>query len=55
MAAIPSIRRLPVSMNKQHTDNRKIMPYVTLHMTFVVSALLLDLLDQISFASDREK
>jgi uncharacterized protein (TIGR00645 family) len=55
IVAISSIHLLRVFMNAQHTENDKILWYVILHMTFVVSALLLGLLDRISFASHREK
>ena len=54
IVAISSIHLLRVFMNAQQIDNKKIMWYVILHMTFVVSALLLGVLDKISFASHRE-
>jgi uncharacterized protein (TIGR00645 family) len=54
IVAISSIHLLRVFMNAPQIDNTKIMWYVILHMTFVVSALLLGLLDRISFASHRE-
>ena len=41
-------------MNAQQTDNDKILWYVILHLTFVVSALLLGVLDRIAFAEHRE-
>jgi uncharacterized protein (TIGR00645 family) len=55
IVAISSIHLLRVFMNAQQTENDKILWYVILHLTFVVSALLLGLLDRISFASHREK
>jgi uncharacterized protein (TIGR00645 family) len=54
IVAISSIHLLRVFMNAQHTDNDKILWYVILHMTFVVSALLLGVLDRIAFAQHRE-
>ena len=51
---ISSIHLLRIFMNAQQTENDKIFWYVILHMTFVVSALLLGVLDKISFASHRE-
>ena len=41
-------------MNAQQTDNDKILWYVILHLTFVVSALLLGVLDRIAFAKHRD-
>ncbi len=40
-------------MQAEATDNDKIMWYVILHMTFVFSAVLLGVLDKMSFASHR--
>jgi uncharacterized protein (TIGR00645 family) len=54
IVAISSIHLLRVFMNAQHTDNDKILWYVILHLTFVVSALLLGVLDRIAFAQHRE-
>jgi uncharacterized protein (TIGR00645 family) len=54
IVAISSIHLLRVFMNAHQTDNDKIMWYVILHMTFVVSALLLGVLDRVSFASHRD-
>jgi uncharacterized protein (TIGR00645 family) len=42
-------------MNALHTPNDKIMWYVILHLTFVVSAVLLGVLDKISFAAHRKE
>ena len=53
IVAISSIHLLRVFMNAQQTDNDKIMWYVTLYLTFVVSALLVGVLDRIAFASHR--
>src|SRR5262245_19929037 len=54
IVAISSIHLLRVFMNAQHTDNDKILWYVILHLTFVVSALLLGVLDRIAFAKHRD-
>ncbi len=53
IVAISSIHLLRVFMNAQQVDNQKIMWYVILHMTFVLSALLLGVLDRIAFAGHR--
>lgn len=55
IVAISSIHLLRIFMKAQDTDNDKIMWYVILHLTFVVSALLLGVLDRISFADHRAK
>jgi uncharacterized protein (TIGR00645 family) len=54
IVAISSIHLLRVFMNAQQTDNDKILWYVVLHLTFVVSAVLLGVLDRMSFAAHRE-
>jgi uncharacterized protein (TIGR00645 family) len=41
-------------MDVQDTPNDKIIWYVVLHLTFVVSALLLGVLDRIAFADHRD-
>jgi uncharacterized protein (TIGR00645 family) len=41
-------------MNAQQVPNDKILWYVVLHLTFVVSALLLGVLDRIAFAGQRK-
>jgi len=53
IVAISSIHLLRVFMNAEQTANDKIMWYVILHLTFVVSAVLLGVLDRISFAKHR--
>jgi uncharacterized protein (TIGR00645 family) len=55
IVAISSIHLLRVFMNAQQTDNDKILWYVILHLTFVVSAVLLGVLDRIAFAAHREE
>ena len=54
IVAISSIHLLKVFMNAEQTANDKIMWYIILHMTFVVSAVLLGVLDHIAFASHRK-
>jgi uncharacterized protein (TIGR00645 family) len=54
IVAISSIHLLRIFMNAQDTPNDKIVWYVVLHLTFVVSAVLLGVLDRIAFASHRD-
>lgn len=54
IVAISSIHLLRIFMQAQHIDNSKIMWYALLHLTFVVSALLLGVLDKMSFAKHRD-
>ena len=54
IVAISSIHLLRIFMKAQDTENDKIMWYVILHMTFVLSAVLLGVLDKMSFASHRD-
>ncbi|MBM4218326.1 MAG: hypothetical protein FJ171_01560 [Gammaproteobacteria bacterium] len=42
-------------MDAQQIANDKILWYVVLHLTFVVSAVLLGVLDKISFAAHRKE
>ena len=53
IVAISSIHLLRVFMKVEETDNDKIMWYVLVHLTFVVSAVLLGILDKMSFAKHR--
>ena len=53
IVAISSIHLLRVFMQAENTDNDKIMWYIILHMTFVLSAVLLGVLDKMSFAKHR--
>jgi uncharacterized protein (TIGR00645 family) len=55
IVAISSIHLLRVFMEAQSIDNEKIKWYVILHLTFVVSALLLGVLDRIAFATHRDE
>ena len=54
IVAISSIHLLRVFMKAESTDNDKIMWYVILHLTFVISAVLLGVLDRMSFSAHRE-
>jgi len=54
IVAISSIHLLKVFMDVKTIPNDKILWYVVLHMTFVLSALLLGLLDRLSFAGKRD-
>jgi uncharacterized protein (TIGR00645 family) len=54
IVAISSIHLLKVFMDVKTISNDKILWYVVLHMTFVVSALLLGVLDRMSFAEKRK-
>jgi uncharacterized protein (TIGR00645 family) len=54
IVAISSIHLLRIFMQAQDIDNGKIKWYVILHLTFVVSAVLLGVLDKMSFAKHRE-
>jgi uncharacterized protein (TIGR00645 family) len=54
IVAISSIHLLRAFMNVQQLPDDKLMWYVIIHLTFVVSALLMGVLDKISFASHRD-
>jgi uncharacterized protein (TIGR00645 family) len=54
IVAISSIHLLRIFMNAEGTPNDKILWYVVLHLTFVVSAVLLGVLDRMAFASHRD-
>jgi uncharacterized protein (TIGR00645 family) len=54
IVAISSIHLLKVFMDVKTVPNDKILWYVILHMTFVVSALLLGVLDRMAFADKRK-
>lgn len=53
IVAISSIHLLQIFMRAVDTPNDKIMWYVIMHLTFVVSAVLLAILDKLAFASHR--
>ena len=54
IVAISSIHLLQVFVNVPEIESEKLLWYVIIHLTFVVSALLMGVLDRISFASHRE-
>ncbi len=54
IVAISSIHLLRIFMNAQDTPNDKILWYVVLHLTFVVSAVLLGVLDRMTSHSHRD-
>jgi uncharacterized protein (TIGR00645 family) len=54
IVAISSIHLLRVFMEIEKKSETAIMWYVIVHMTFVVSAVLLGVLDKMSFAKHRE-
>jgi uncharacterized protein (TIGR00645 family) len=53
IVAISSIHLLRVFVKVESTENDKIMWYVIVHLTFVISAVLLGVLDRMSFAKHR--
>lgn len=54
IVAISSIHLLRAFMNAPQIDNDKLMWYVIIHLTFVVSAVLMGVLDRMSFAAHRD-
>jgi uncharacterized protein (TIGR00645 family) len=54
IVAISSIHLLRVFMEVRSVPNDKLMWYVIIHMAFVVSALLMAVLDRLAFASHRQ-
>lgn len=54
IVAISSIHLLKAFMNIKDYPNDKLIALVGIHMTFVVSALLLAVIDKIAFAAHRE-
>jgi uncharacterized protein (TIGR00645 family) len=54
IVAISSIHLLRKFMEAESTDNTKLMWYVIMHMAFVFSAVLLGVLDKLSFAKHRD-
>jgi len=53
IVAISSIHLLRAFMDAQKTDNDKLMWYVIIHLTFVVSAVMMGVLDRITAKSHR--
>ncbi len=54
IVAISSVHLLQAFMNIPQISNDKLIWYVIIHMTFVISALLLGVLDKMAFASHRQ-
>jgi len=54
IVAISSIHLLGVFVKVEKIENDKILWFVIVHLTFVVSAVLLGVLDKMSFAKHRE-
>lgn len=54
IVAISSIHLLRKFMEAEHISNDKLMWYVIMHLTFVVSAVLMGVLDKLAFATHRE-
>ncbi len=54
IVAISSIHLLRAFMNAQQIPNDKLMWYVIIHLTFVVSAVLMGVLDKLAFSAHRE-
>jgi uncharacterized protein (TIGR00645 family) len=54
IVAISSIHLLRAFMNAPQIPNDKLMWYVIMHLTFVVSAVMMGVLDKMSFAAHRE-
>ncbi len=54
IVAISSVHLLQAFMNIPQIPNDKLIWYVIIHMTFVISALLLGVLDKMAFSSHRE-
>jgi uncharacterized protein (TIGR00645 family) len=55
IVAISSIHLLKVFMNASNIDNDKLLWYVVLHLTFVVSAFAMGILDKIGKGSGADK
>jgi uncharacterized protein (TIGR00645 family) len=54
IVAISSIHLLKMFVRAEQIENDKLLWYVIIHMTFVVSAVLMGVLDRIAFAAHRE-
>jgi uncharacterized protein (TIGR00645 family) len=54
IVAISSIHLLRAFMNATQISNDKLMWYVIIHLTFVVSAVLMGVLDRLFFANHRD-
>ncbi|WP_295388851.1 TIGR00645 family protein [uncultured Thiodictyon sp.] len=54
IVAISSIHLLQKFVNIENTPNDKLMWFVIIHLTFVVSAVLMGVLDRLAFAAHRD-
>jgi uncharacterized protein (TIGR00645 family) len=54
IVAISSIHLLRAFMGAQNIPNDKLMWYVIIHLTFVISAVMMGVLDKIAFSSHRD-
>jgi len=54
IVAISSIHLLKAFMDAQQIPNDKLLWYVIIHLTFVVSAVLMGVLDRLSFSDHRD-
>ena len=54
IVAISSIHLLRIFMEAPQVPNDKIFWYVALHLTFVVSAVLMGVLDRLAFSAHRD-
>ena len=54
IVAISSIHLLRAFMGAQNIPNDKLMWYVIIHLTFVISAMMMGVLDKIAFSSHRD-
>jgi uncharacterized protein (TIGR00645 family) len=54
IVAISSIHLLRAFMNAPQIPNDKLMWYVIIHLTFVVSAVMMGILDKMAFAAHRD-
>ena len=54
IVAISSIHLLRAFMGAQNIPNDKLMWYVIIHLTFVISAVMMGVLDRIAFSSHRD-
>ena len=54
IVAISSIHLLRIFVRTESTPNDKIKWYVIIHLTFVISAVMLGVLDRMAFAKHRE-
>lgn len=54
IVAISSIHLLQKFMDVEKIDNDKLLWYVIIHLTFVLSAVLMGFLDRLAFAAHRE-